>query len=185
MASQEGPVSGLAQRYASAFYELASDQRALDATAQDLRSIKAMLASSEDLRRLVRSPLIGRDEQARALDAVLAQAGIAQLTRNFVGVVARNRRLFALSAMIDLFLRILAERRGEITADVTAAQPLNPEQTTALEDALRRIVGGKVAVNLAVDPSLLGGLVVKIGSRLFDSSVRTKLQRLQFALKGA
>lgn len=185
MASQEGPVSGLAERYASAFYELASEQRALDQTAADLRSMKAMLDASEDLRRLVRSPLIGREEQAKALDAVLAQAGISQLTRNFVGVVARNRRLFALTAMIEAFLRILAERRGEVTAQVTAAQPLDPEQTAALEDALRRVVGGKVAVDLTVDPSLLGGLVVKIGSRLFDSSVRTKLQRLQLALRGA
>lgn len=185
MASQEGPASGLAERYASALYDLASERKALDQVADDLRSIKAMLEASEDLRRLVRSPLLGRDEQARALGAVLERAGASPLTRNFAGVVARNRRLFALNDMIDTFLRILAERRGEIAADVRAAQPLDPEQVRALEDALRRIVGGKVAVNLTVDPSLLGGLVVKIGSRLFDSSVRTKLQRLQLALRGA
>lgn len=185
MASQEGPASGLAERYASALHDLASERKALDQVADDLRSIKAMLEASEDLRRLVRSPLLGRDEQARALGAVLERAGASPLTRNFAGVVARNRRLFALNDMIDTFLRILAERRGEIAADVRAAQPLDPEQVRALEDALRRIVGGKVAVNLTVDPSLLGGLVVKIGSRLFDSSVRTKLQRLQLALRGA
>ena len=185
MASQEGPVSGLAERYAGALYDLASERRELDQVAQDLRSIKAMLDDSEDLRRLVRSPLLGRDEQARGVQTVLERAGVSALTRNFFGVVARNRRLFAVEPMANAFLRLLAERRGEITVDVSAAQQLNAEQMAALQDALRRVVGGRVAVNLTVDPSLLGGLIVKVGSRLFDSSVRTKLQRLQLALRGA
>ena len=185
MASEEGVVSGLAGRYAGALYDIANERRALDQVADDLRTIRAMLKESEDLRRLVRSPMIGREEQSRAMAAVLERAGISDLTRNFVGVVARNRRLFALEAMAAGFLRLLAERRGEITVDVSAAQPLNPEQMQALRDTLWQIVGGRVAVDLKVDPSLLGGLVVKIGSRLFDSSIRTKLQRLQLALRGA
>jgi F-type H+-transporting ATPase subunit delta len=185
VASEDGPVSGIAERYAGALYDLASERKALDQVAEDLRSFRAMLKESEDLRRLLRSPMIGREEQARALMAVLEKAGVSALTRNFVGVVARNRRLFALSGMAEVFLRILAERRGEVTVDVTSAQPLNTEQMDTLQETLRRIVGGRVAVNTTVDPSLLGGLVVKIGSRLFDSSIRTKLQRLQHALRGA
>ena len=184
MASQDRPVSQLAERYAGALYDLANDRRELDQVADDLRSIKAMLSDSEDLRRLVRSPMIGREEQARAVQAVLERAGVSSLTRNFVGLVARNRRLFGVGDMATAFLRILAERRGEITVDVSAAQPLTDEQTRALQDTLWQIVGGRVSVNLTVDPSLLGGLVVKIGSRLFDSSVRTKLQRMQLALRG-
>ena len=185
MASEDGPVSGIAERYAGALYDLASERKALDQVAEDLRSFRAMLEESEDLRRLLRSPMIGQEEQARALMAVLEKAGVSTLTRNFVGVVARNRRLFALDGMARVFLRILAERRGEVTVDVASAQPLNTEQMDTLQETLRRIVGGRVAVNTTVDPSLLGGLVVKIGSRLFDSSIRTKLQRLQHALRGA
>ena len=184
MASQDRPVSQLAERYAGALYDLANDRRELDQVADDLRSIKAMLSDSEDLRRLVRSPMIGREEQARAVQAVLERAGVSSLTRNFVGLVARNRRLFAVGDMATAFLRLLAERRGEITVDVSAAQPLTDEQARALQDTLWQIVGGRVSVNLTVDPSLLGGLVVKIGSRLFDSSVRTKLQRMPLALRG-
>lgn len=185
MASQDGPVSQLAERYAGALYDLANERRELDQVADDLRSVRTMLSESSDFQRVVRSPLVGRDEQAKAVMAVLERAGASPLTRNFVGLITRNRRLFALDGMASAFLRILAERRGEVTAEVSAAQPLSDEQTRALQDSLRQVVGGRVSVNLTVDPSLLGGLIVKIGSRLFDSSIRTKLQRLQIALKGA
>ena len=185
MASEEGRGSGLADRYAGALYDLATERRAVDQVVEDLRSLKAMLDDSEDLRRLVRSPLVGRDDQLRAMQAVMEKAGLSPLTRNFIGVVARNRRLFAIDAITQTFLRLVASRRGEITVDVATAQALSDEQSTALQDALRQIVGGQVAINRTVDPSLLGGLVVKIGSRLFDSSIRTKLQRLQLALRGA
>lgn len=185
VAAQQGPVSGIAERYASALYDLADERHALDQVAQDLRTIKAMLDGSEDLRRLVRSPVMSREDQARGMAAVLTQAGISPLTGNFVGVVARNRRLFALDAMIGAFLAVLARRRGEVTAEVTSARPLTDQQVRAVEDSLRQVVGGKVAVNIGVDPSLLGGLVVKVGSRQFDSSLRSKLQRLQLAMKGA
>ncbi len=185
MASQSGRVSGIAGRYASALYDLADEQKLLDEVADDLRSLRAMLAESEDLRRLVRSPVLKRDEQARALAAVAERAGFSQLTRNFIGVVARNRRLFALSGMIEGYLRILADRRGEVAARVSAARPLSEAQRAALTDALREVVGGKVTVDVDVDPSLLGGLIVQVGSRMFDSSLRSKLQRMQLAMKGA
>lgn len=185
MASQSGRVSGIAGRYASALYDLADEQKQLDEVADDLRSLRAMMAESEDLRRLVRSPVLKREEQARALAAVTERAGLSQLTRNFIGVVARHRRLFALSGMIEGYLRILADRRGEVAARVSTARPLSEAQRTALTDALREVVGGKVTVDLDVDPSLLGGLIVQVGSRMFDSSLRSKLQRMQLAMKGA
>lgn len=185
MASQSGLVSGIAGRYANALYDLADEQKALDQVADDLRALRGMLAESEDLRRLVQSPVLKRDVQARALAAVVERAGFSQLTRNFIGIVARHRRLFALSGMIEGFLRVLASRRGEVTAEVTAARPLTDSQRAALTEALNGVVSGKVTVDENVDPSLLGGLIVKVGSRMYDSSLRSKLQRMQLAMKGA
>ena len=144
-----------------------------------------MLADSADLRRLVASPVISRDEQGRALSAVLEKAGVSPLTQQFVGVVARNRRLFALDDMCVAYRDLLAGRRGEITAEVTTAQPLSDTQRSALETELRAAMGSKVSLDSRVDASLLGGMIVKVGSRMVDSSLRTKLQRLELALKGA
>ena len=183
MASQAGPVSGLAERYASALYELA-EPNGLDAAAADLRTLKGLIGESEDLRRVLRSPLIKREAQGRAVDAVAVAAGLSPLLRNLLGVLGRHRRLFATEAVADAFLAMLAEKRGEVTADVTVAQPLSDTQLRAVEDALRQAVGSKVSLNVTIDPSLLGGLVVKVGSRLFDSSLRTKLRRLELAMKG-
>lgn len=185
MAAQSGPVSGIAERYASALFDLADERKALDEVAEDLRSLKRMLDESDDLRKLVRSPVVKSEDQGRAMAAIADRAQLSPLTRNFIGVVAKNRRLFALEGMIAGYLQILARRRGEITAQVTAAKPLSDAQMAALQDSLRQVVAGKVSVDLTVDPSLLGGLVVKVGSRLFDSSIRTKLQRMQQAIRGA
>ena len=185
VASQAGPVSALAERYAAALLDLADEQRALDQVAADLGAVKAALAESGDLLRLVRSPAISRNEQGRAMLAVAARMGLSGTARNFIGVVARHGRLYALPQMIDRFLAALAARRGEVTAEVTAAQPLSDGQTRALEDALRSIAGGKVTVDLRIDPSILGGLVVKLGSRLFDSSLGARLRRLELSMKGA
>ncbi|HET8726153.1 MAG TPA: F0F1 ATP synthase subunit delta, partial [Alphaproteobacteria bacterium] len=127
---------------------------------------------------------MSRDDQGRAIQAVLAQAGASEITRKFIGVVAANRRLFALPGMIDGYLAELAGRRGEVTAEVTAATKLTPQQTKDLTDQLKKTVGQKVAINVTVDPSLLGGLIVKVGSRMVDSSLRTKLSKLQLAMKG-
>lgn len=184
MATEGTGASGLGGRYATALFALADEQKALDQTARDLALLKQMLAESADLRRLVASPLISRADQAKAMDAVLAHAQLSALVRNFVGLVARNRRLFALSAMIDAFLAELARRRGEQTAMVTAASPLTPAQEEAITDTLRKALGSKISVNVKVDPSLIGGMIVKVGSRMIDSSVRTKLNRLKLAMKG-
>jgi F-type H+-transporting ATPase subunit delta len=184
VASAATGVSGLAGRYATALFDLADQERAFDAIADDLRRLAAMIESSADLQRLIRSPVLTREAQASAMAALLARAGVSPLTANFVGLVARNRRLFALPGMITFYLQLLAERRGEIPAVVTAAQRLSDAQVAAINDQLRREVGAKVAVEIMIDPAIIGGLVVKIGSRLIDFSVRGKLQRLQLAMRG-
>ncbi len=143
-----------------------------------------MIEESAELRRLLRSPVLSRAEQSRAMAAVQEQAGVGSLLRRFVAVVAENRRLFALADMIEAYLAELARRRGEITATVTSAVPLSEAQTATLTDALKRAMGAKVAVELKTDSSLIGGLVVKVGSRMIDSSLKSKLQRLQLAMKG-
>jgi F-type H+-transporting ATPase subunit delta len=178
-----GP-GGLAARYAAALLELADAHKAIDRVASDLTELRAMIGGSGALRSLIRSPLLTREEQGSAMAALLRQSGASDLVRKFVGLVASNRRLFALPAMIDEFLAELARRRGEMRAEVTAAKSLSDHQQQALSEAIRRSVGGKVAVDVKVDPSLIGGLVVKVGSRMIDSSLRTKLQRLQLAMKG-
>lgn len=175
---------GLAARYASALYELAEGERALDDVAADLTQLRQLIAESPDLARLVRSPALSRDDQAKGMAAVLDAGGAHALTRKFVGAVTMNRRLFAITDMTKAFLAELARRRGEVVAEVASAVELSSEQVDAVTAALREAVGQKVAVNLSVDPSLIGGLVVRVGSRMIDSSIRTKLQRLQFAMKG-
>lgn len=185
MATQSNVVSVIAERYASAVYDLADEARVLDDTAADLKSLKEMLSESADLQTLIRSPLIDTDAKAAAMGAILEQAGAAGLTRRFIAVIARNNRLFVLPAAIDAFLAELAHRRGEITAEVTSAQPLKKSQFEAVTDALRSALGGKVTVDAKLDPSLIGGLVVRVGSRMIDASLKSKLQRLQLAMKGA
>jgi F-type H+-transporting ATPase subunit delta len=184
VASETTGVAGLATRYATALFELARDAGALDKVAADLDFVKTLIEQSADLRRLVRSPIIGRAEQGKAMDAVLARAEVHDLTRRFVGVIASNRRLFSLESIIAAFKQLLAKSRGELTAVVSTAQPLDDAQRAALDASLRRAVGVKVAVETKVEPELLGGMVVRIGSRMFDSSLRSKLQRLQLAMKG-
>jgi len=185
VATQSNVVSEIAERYASAVYELADEGRVLDETAADLRSLNALLGESADLQTLIRSPLIDADAKAAAMQAILQQAGASDLVRRFIGIIARNNRLFVLPATIDAFLAELATRRGEITAEVTSAQPLKPPQLDSVTEALRGVLGGKVTVDAKLDPSLIGGLVVRIGSRMIDASLKSKLQRLQLAMKGA
>jgi F-type H+-transporting ATPase subunit delta len=184
LAAQDTGTAGLAARYAAALFDLADEAKQLDAVAGDLRTVKALIEESADLRRLVRSPVLSRADQARALSVILQRAGIGELVRRFIGLVAENRRLFALVDMIGAYLTELARRRGEVSAIVTAAAPLSEAQSAALAEALRRAVGGRVAVEVRTDAGLIGGLVVKLGSRMIDSSLRSKLQRLQFAMKG-
>lgn len=185
MASEGTGVSELATRYSTALFELADESKALDQVASDLTTLKQILAESADLRRLVHSPVISRADQGRAMAAVLERAGVSDLTKRFVGLVAKSRRLFALPGMIEGYLAELARRRGESTAQVTSARPLSDAQVQAVTDVLRKSVGAKVAVNVTVDPTLIGGMIVRFGSRMVDTSVRTKLDKLQLAMKAS
>lgn len=175
----------MAGRYATALFELADGANSLDATAGDLATVSALINESDDLRRLVTSPVFGVDEQARAFAAVLDRAGVKGLTANFIGLVIRNRRLFALPDMIQGFNALLATKRGELTADVTSAHALNDAQIQSLKASLKTATGRDVQINANVDASLLGGLVVKVGSRMIDSSLKTKLNSLKLAMKEA
>ncbi len=184
MASDTTGVSALAERYATALFEIADERRALDAVANDLRQLRAMLATSADLVRLVRSPILSRLDQARAVGAIAQRAELSPLVRDFLAVVARNRRLFAVPAMIEAYLAILAARRGEVTAEVVAAQPLTEAQLALLGEQLRRTVGRRVTVDARVDKRLIGGIIVRVGSRMVDASVESKLRRMQLAMRG-
>jgi F-type H+-transporting ATPase subunit delta len=184
LASEATGVTLLAERYAMALFDIADERRTLDATAADLRQLRAMLAESRELGRLVRSPILPREAQGRAVAALAEATGLSGLVRDFLAVVARNRRLFAVPAIIEAYLTRLAARRGEITAEVTAAQPLGQVQLDALGEALRRNAGRQVAVEVKVDPGLLGGIIVRLGSRLVDASLNSRLRRLQSVMKG-
>lgn len=177
-------TQGLAARYALALYELADEGKVLDDVAADLTALRQLLTDSAEFARLIRSPVLTRADQSRGVLAVLDKAGAHALTSKFLGVLAANRRLFALPQMIEAFLAELARRRGEVAARVTSAVPLAEDEVASVTEALRKVVGQKVTVDLTVDPSLIGGLIVRVGSRMIDSSLRTKLQRLQFAMKG-
>jgi F-type H+-transporting ATPase subunit delta len=177
-------MASMAGRYAAALFDLAKEERQVPRVEADLKSFQAMLDESADLRRLIRSPVIAADDQGKALDAILARAGVSPLTVNFFKLIARNRRLFAVADMMRDFRALLARERGEVSADVASAHPLTPEQLTALKDALRVQIGKDVQVNTRVDPALLGGLLVKVGSKMIDSSLRTKLDNLKVAMKG-
>ncbi|MBV9015589.1 MAG: F0F1 ATP synthase subunit delta [Alphaproteobacteria bacterium] len=185
MASDATGVASLAERYAAALFDLADEQHALDAVAGDLRELRTMLHESPDLGRLLRSPVLSREEQGKAIEALAERAGLSRLTRHFLGVVAGNRRLFAVPAMIEAYLNQLAERRGEVTAEVTTAQPLSETQQLTLGEQLRRAIGRRVTVDLRVDPGLLGGMILKVGSRMIDGSLKSRLHRLQLAMKSA
>ena len=183
MSGDQSIQSGMPGRYATALFELAHEAGALDAVAGDVEAFRAMLDESDELRRMVRSPVFTANEQERALDAVMNKAGISGLVANFLKLLARNRRLFAVADVLKAFRALLARHRGEVTADVTSAKPLSDDQMQALKQSLRASIGKDVQVNTAVDPSLLGGLIVKVGSRMIDSSIRTKLNALGVAMK--
>ena len=184
MSAENIKVSGIAGRYATALFDLASDAKQVDVVASDLATIKTAVEESADLARLIRSPLISRDDQERAILAVLKMLGVSDLVRRFVGTVAQNRRLPALGDMIKTFGILLAAERGEVVAKVISAKKLTAKQLEALTKELKSAIGSDVAIEADVDSDLIGGLVVKVGSRMVDSSIRTKLQNLKFAMKG-
>jgi F-type H+-transporting ATPase subunit delta len=175
---------GVAGRYASALFELANEQNRLEEVDRDLGKFQSLLDQSSDLNRLVRSPTFAAEEQQRALGAVMDWAAVGATTGNFLKVVARNRRLFAAEDMIKTFRGLLARHRGEVAAEVQSAVALSDQQLAALKAKLKSSFGKDVRLDAKVDPSLLGGLIVKIGSRMFDSSLRTKLGNLKVVLKG-
>jgi len=176
-------ISGVAERYASSLFDLALEAGSIDSVNVDLDKFQALLDESADLRRLVASPVFSSGDQQRAVIAVAEKAGITGTVANFLKVVAGNRRLFALPGMIRAFRVIAAEHRGEINAEVTSAHALSAAQETELKSALKGVTGKDVTINVTVDPSLLGGLIVKVGSRQIDTSLRTKLSTLKLALK--
>ena len=176
----------MAGRYATALFELARDEKSIDAVKADLEAFEALLNDSEDLRRLVRSPVFSADEQTKALDAVLQKAGIKGLAAKFLLLVASNRRLFAVRDMIRGFRALVAKHKGEVSAEVTVAEKLSDANLDAIKAALKAITGGKaVDLNVKVDPAIIGGLTVKLGSRMVDSSLRTKLNSIKHAMKEA
>ena len=183
MAKSGSSISAVAERYAGSLYELAADAKAMPQVEQDLRDFESLLNSSPDLVRLIRSPVFSAEEQSKAIAAVLDKVGITGLTGNFLRVVAKNRRLFAIPAIIKAFRHIAAEARGETAAEVTSAHALTAEQEAELKGTLKGVAGKDVAIAVTVDPSLLGGLVVKMGSRQIDTSLKTKLSSLKLALK--
>lgn len=179
-----GIVAGLSGRYATALFDLAREQKSLDAVAASLASVKTGLAESADLRTLTTTPMIDRASATRTITAVAGAMSLDSLTTNFLGVLAHNRRLSVLPAIIRDFTKLTARSRGEITAEVTSAHPLDDAQQAALKAKLRAGLGADAALVLNVDPEILGGLVVRVGSRMVDSSLRTKLNSLATAMKG-
>jgi F-type H+-transporting ATPase subunit delta len=185
VAAEDPTVSGVSGRYATALFELARDEKSIDAVKADLESFEAMLADSADLKRLVRSPVFSAEAQSKALAAVLARAGMSGISANFLKVLTANRRLFAVTDVIRAFRALVAKFKGEATADVTVAEPLSDRNLDALKTALKSVTGKDVALNVKVDRSIIGGLVVKLGSRMVDSSLRTKLNSIKHAMKEA
>jgi F-type H+-transporting ATPase subunit delta len=181
--SEETIVSGMAGRYATALFELARDEKAVDAVKAQFDRFEELLAESPDLMRLVRSPVFSAEQQSKALAAVLAPAGIDGLAAKFLQVVTANRRLFAVRAILKDFRALVAQYKGEVTADVTLAQQPDDRQLAAIKDALRAVTAKDVQVEVKVDPSIIGGLIVKLGSRMIDSSLRTKLKSIKHAMK--
>lgn len=184
MENSGGITASLQGRYASALYDLASEQAAVSAVESDLEKLAQAILGSQDLAALIRNPQIGRDAAARAIDAVAGVLGLSPLTRNFLGVLAANRRLGKLPEVVRAFVTIAAAARGEASAEVTSAHPLSAAQLKQLSERLKAREGKDVKITAKVDPEILGGLVVRIGSTQIDSSIRTRLNTLASAMKG-
>ena len=184
METSGGIRASLAGRYASALFDLARDQKQIDAVVRSLDALNQALLDSKDFAGFIASPLVGRTEAAKTFAALAAQFGLDPITTKFVGVLARNGRKRELRKIIRAFKRIAAEQRGEIAAEVVTARALDDGQTSALKQQLRARAGRDVTIEAEVDPAILGGIVVKLGSQMIDASIRTKLNRLASAMKG-
>jgi F-type H+-transporting ATPase subunit delta len=183
VAASQTSSGTIAERYATALFDLAVDAKSLADIEKDLARFDGLVAESADLKRLIQSPVFAADQQLRAIAAVLDKAEIRGLVGNFVRVVAANHRLFAMPEIINAFRKLAADRRGEVAAEVTSAEPLNERHLAALKDALKATIGKDVSLKTSVDPALIGGLIVKVGSRMVDGSLRTKLNSLKLAMK--
>lgn len=183
MADTSELISGVAERYASSLFELALEANSVESVGSDLGRFQSMIDESADLKRLIVSPVFSAEDQFKAISAIVAKSGLSGLVANFLKVVARNRRLFAVPGIIKAYRAIAARHRGEVAADVVSAHALSLAQETELKAALKGVTGKDVAINVTVDPSILGGLIVKVGSRQIDTSLRTKLSSLKLALK--
>jgi F-type H+-transporting ATPase subunit delta len=184
VAQGDQTVSGVPGRSATALFELAQEANTVDQVGTDLATFQAMIDESDDLNRLVRSPVFSAEDQISALEAICAEAKITSLALNFIKLAAQNRRLFVVSDMIKAFRTLVAQSKGEISAEVTSADTLSPEHLAELKAAIKASVGRDVQLTTRVDPAILGGLVVKVGSRMVDNSLKTKLQNLKIAMKG-
>ena len=184
MAATDQTVSGVPGRYANALFQLASEAKSIDKIGADLAAFKAAIDSSADLRRLVASPVFTAADQVAAVGAICAEAGIAGAALNFIKLVAKNRRLPALTEMIRVYAMLVADAKGEVQAEVTSADQLSEAQIKDLKAALKASIGRDVLLSTRVDDSILGGLIVKVGSRMMDNSLKTKLQNLKIAMKG-
>ena len=184
METSGGIRASLAGRYASALFDLARDERQIESVSASLGTVRAALAKSADLKALTISPLVNRESAAKAIAATAESLELDPLTRRFLGVLAKNGRLSQLDAVIRTYARLAAQHRGETTAEVTSAFPLNDDQVAALKANLKARGGKDVTIEAKVDPSILGGIVVRLGSRMIDASIKTKLNNLAFAMKG-
>ena len=185
MAGEEPIVSGMAGRYATALFDLARETNAIDAVKADLERFDTLVGESADLNRLVRSPVFSAAEQLQALSAVLERAGIGDLAAKFLKLVTANRRLFAARDMVRGYRELVALHKGEVTAEITVAERLKDDHVAALKSALKAVSGKDVDLNIKIDPAIIGGLVVKLGSRMVDTSLRTKLNAIRHAMKEA
>jgi F-type H+-transporting ATPase subunit delta len=185
LAGEEHFVSGVAGRYATALFDLAREADEIDAVNTNLERFDALVAESADLERLVRSPVFTADEQLHAVSTVLDRAGIDGVAARFVKLVTTNRRLFFVRDMVRAYRNLVAQHRGQATAEVTVAEEIKDDHVAALRNALKAVSGKEVDLKIKVDPAIIGGLVVKLGSRMVDSSLRTKLNSIKHAMKEA
>ncbi len=183
MAETSSLISGVAQRYAGSLFDLALEANSVAQVEKDLGRFEALIDGSPELKRLIVSPVFSSGDQVKAISAILTKAQIGGLVNNFLRLVAQNRRLFSVPAMIQSFRQIATAHRGEVAADVTSAHALTAAQQTELKATLKSVAGKDVTINVTIDPSILGGLIVKLGSRQIDTSLRTKLSSLKLALK--
>ena len=179
MSSAANASSALSIRYAGALIDLAQQNKALDKVEKDLSDLRAMLGDSADLSLFINSPLIGKDKQEQAILAIADKAKFQDLTKNFLGTLAKNSRLVALPGILTAFQREISKRRGEVSVNVQVAQDMSPKQQKALQDAIAKSIGTEVQLNITVEPAILGGLIVTVGSYMIDDSVARKLERLQ------